>query len=99
MDSRVPGDAALVHHFPDVLTHRQAMAERARLLSVIEQGAVRVDMRALEHFDSSVLAVMLAAVRAAQVSERSLSFESVPEKLRELARLYGLQELLPDAFA
>lgn len=85
--------------FPVVLTHREAMAERERLIRALAQGFTRIDMSALTVFDSSALAVMLAGLRARDASSGSIRFEAAPEKLRDLARLYGLQEILADALS
>ena len=94
-----PSPPALVYVFPEVLTHREAIAERERLLRAVGQGAARIDMSALAVFDSSVLALMLAALRAPDVSTRPVTFEAVPDKLRSLAQLYGLQEVFSDALS
>lgn len=88
-----------VYRFPEVLTHREAMAERERLVAALNQGCARIDMSALTVFDSSALAVMLAARRAKGPVQAAPVFEGVPEKLRRLAQLYGLQEVLADAMA
>jgi phospholipid transport system transporter-binding protein len=88
-----------VYRFPEVLTHREAMAERERLVQAVKQGCTRIDMQALTVFDSSALAVALAALRAQAPGRPAPAFEGVPEKLRRLAQLYGLQEVLADAMA
>ena len=88
-----------VYAFPAVLTHREAMVERDRLLLAVAQGCTRIDMSALAVFDSSALAVMLAGLRARVAPQRPIAFEGVPDKLRSLARLYGLQEVLADAIS
>jgi phospholipid transport system transporter-binding protein len=85
--------------FPGKLTHREAMAERERLVRAVAEGATLIDMSALTAFDSTALAVMLAALRGREGSVHPMSFEGVPGKLRDLARLYGLQEILADALS
>jgi|GEM_PF-4964433 len=99
MSAPVPAPDDRVHVFPEQLTLREAMVERDRLLAALQQGATRADLRGLQHFDSSALVVMLAGVRASRLTGKTFVFEGVPDKLRGLARLYGLQELLPDALA
>jgi phospholipid transport system transporter-binding protein len=98
MGTPSPGPESRIHVFPEQLTLHEAMVERDRLLAALRQGATRADLRPLRHFDSSALIVMLAGVRASRRSGTPLAFEGVPDTLRGLARLYGLQELLPDAF-
>jgi phospholipid transport system transporter-binding protein len=88
-----------VHQISGALTHCEAMAERARLLAAISAGCRRIDLGALSSFDSSALAVMLAALRAQAGSGEAIALVAMPDKLRELARLYGLDELLSLAMA
>ncbi len=85
--------------FASVLTHREAMVELDRLTQAVGSGCRRIDMSRLEVFDSSVLAVMLAALRARSDQHPPVRFVGVPEKLRGLAQLYGLHDLLADALA
>ena len=57
------------------------------------------DASALQRFDSSALAVLLECRREALALGKSFSVSSLPERLRELAALYGVAELLPVAAA
>ena len=71
----------------------RALREALRL----SRGApvVRVDAGALEHFDSSVLAVLLECRRDVVSMGWQFEVERLPECLRKLAGLYGVAELLP----
>ncbi len=53
-----------------------------------------VDAAALQNFDSSALAVLLECRRLAQASNRSLVLRDPPPRLNQLARLYGVADLL-----
>jgi phospholipid transport system transporter-binding protein len=57
------------------------------------------DASALQHFDSSALAVLLECRREALALGKSFAVSRLPERLRELAALYGVAELLPVAAA
>ena len=57
-------------------------------------GGIQVDASALNDFDSSAIALLLQAQRQAQASGRSLSVQSPPQAMVELATLYGVAELL-----
>ena len=57
--------------------------------------AVVADAGALVSFDSSALAVLLACRREALATGKSFSVQSLPARLRQLAGLYGVEELLP----
>ena len=72
-----------VHQISGALTHREAMAERARLLAAISAGCRRIDFGALSSFDSSALAVILAALRAQAGSGEAITLVAMPDKLRE----------------
>jgi phospholipid transport system transporter-binding protein len=54
----------------------------------------QVDASALEHFDSSALAVLLELRRQAQVRGQSFQVTGMSARLSELAGLYGVDELL-----
>jgi phospholipid transport system transporter-binding protein len=59
--------------------------------------AVIADASFLERFDSSALAVLLECRREAQMAGKSFSVRGLPARLRALAGLYGVAELLPAA--
>jgi len=88
-----------VHRIAGALTHREAMTERIRLLAALSAGCRQIDLGALSSFDSSALAVILAALRAQSGIGEPIALIAMPDKLRELARLYGLDELLSLAMA
>jgi len=45
--------------------------------------------------DSSLLAVLLAWLRDARTRNHDLTFNNLPEALQTIARLYGVDSLLP----
>jgi phospholipid transport system transporter-binding protein len=72
------------------------MREIDALLAAAPGGAaLQLDATAMTEFDTSAIALLLHAQRAAK--ERGVTFElqGAPAKLRELAELYGVEELLP----
>ena len=82
---------------PSVLTHAEA-AEFARGLKPLVQTqaqAVVADASALTSFDSSALAVLLACRREALAAGKTFSVKDLPARLRQLAGLYGVAELIP----
>lgn len=86
-----------VLRLPAVLMHPQATACRVQLVQAMvatQDRVVLLDASALEEFDSSALAVLLACRRQAQALGRSLQVQGLSERLRELATLYGVQVLL-----
>ena len=82
---------------PALLTHDQATACAQSLglgIRAEQSDAVCIDASALEKFDSSALAVLLQCRRDAVASGKSFAVTGQPPKLRELADLYGISELL-----
>jgi phospholipid transport system transporter-binding protein len=60
-----------------------------------DEGVRIVDLGEVSEMDSSLLAAMLAWLRDAKSRERELVFTNLPESLRTIARLYGVDTLLP----
>ena len=56
-----------------------------------------VDASALQRFDSSALAVLLQCRREGMSQGRGFTVRALPERLRSLAKLYGVDLLLPAA--
>lgn len=84
---------------PAELTWTQAEACLAMLLQAARAEAdtlALVDAKALARFDSSALAVLLACRRECVAQGKGFAVHGLPPRLRELAGLYGVQDLLPD---
>jgi phospholipid transport system transporter-binding protein len=64
---------------------------------VLQPAAVVADASALQQFDSSALAILLACRREALAAHKSFSVFGMPARLRQLAGLYGVAELVPQA--
>lgn len=83
---------------PADLTHDQAAACARMLAQAVraEAGtAVVADASSLQKFDSSALAVLLECRREALLQRKSFTVKALPARLRDLAGLYGVAELLP----
>jgi phospholipid transport system transporter-binding protein len=68
-------------------------AEAAQVLAAAGRE-VRLSAAALTDFDSSALSLLLSAARQCSEQGAALKLDDAPEKLRELARVYGVAELL-----
>jgi len=82
---------------PPELTHKQATA----CLRMLVQGlpsqtgaAVVVDAASLQRFDSSALSVLLEFRRASLKRGKGFEIRNLSSRLVDLARLYGVSELL-----
>ena len=63
----------------------------------LAEGVQTVDVGEVSEMDFSLLAMLLAWLREARSQERELRFANLPEALQTLARLYGVEGLLPPA--
>ena len=86
MPMQLPASATLEH----------AAALAATLPAALAQGSgpFAIDAAALTAFDTSTIALLMQAQRLAGASGRSFEVVGAPAKLAELARLYGVEELL-----
>ncbi len=83
---------------PDTLLHTTAAATLAEMLLALRtesSSRVAVDASALVRFDSTALAVLLELRRAVLQAGKTLVLQGIPTRLNDLARLYGIDELLP----
>jgi phospholipid transport system transporter-binding protein len=80
---------------PARLTHEVVMPVLSAMSDAQKShAAVVIDASALQEFDSSALAVLLACRRQALAVGKSFSVQGLPQRLRQLAGLYGVAELL-----
>lgn len=83
---------------PAELTHEQAPACCRMLAQALRSDPSTqaiADASALRHFDSSALAVLLECRREALALGKTFSVSHLHPRLRALATLYGVGELLP----
>jgi phospholipid transport system transporter-binding protein len=80
---------------PVTLANVTAILEEGR--RHLEEGVLTVDLAEVTEMDSSLLAAMLAWLRDARRRGRELVFTNLPESLRTIARLYGVDSLIPVA--
>jgi phospholipid transport system transporter-binding protein len=92
---------------PATVTVREARDTQRMLSHALQQELrtqnephVTVDASGLTEFDTAALAVLLECQRQASAFNKGLVVRNAPSKLAELARLYGIDELLmPPAVA
>jgi phospholipid transport system transporter-binding protein len=78
---------------PARVNQDNALSLQQRGLSDIKQSQT-IDCTALIDFDSSVLAVLMAWQRELSPLQKTLRLLHPPEKLKVLARVYGIADLL-----
>jgi phospholipid transport system transporter-binding protein len=83
---------------PAELTIAQAPKALAELQAALTQARADapfvVDAAALAEFDTAAIAVLLQARRQAQARSLGFAVSHAPAKLRQLAALYGVEDLL-----
>jgi len=82
---------------PAQLTHDEAPAcarVLAQALHTQGQSHAVADASALQQFDSSALAVLLDCRREALAQGKTFAVANMPKRLRELATVYGVADLL-----
>ncbi len=91
---------------PAVITHAEVPHVLRLFTQTLDQAAAQgnteaamltVDGSALKQFDSSALAVLLECQRMARAKGRAFGVQSLPPKLTDLAKLYGVDGLLQSA--
>lgn len=83
---------------PATLTQTQAKACLDQLTLDVRSAAepqVVVSGALLNSFDSSALAVLLAVRRECARAGKHFAVQGLPQRLRDLAALYGIERLLP----
>ncbi len=84
--------------FTGLITHTTALACLGGLRQALARepaAGVEVDASALIRFDSAALAVLLELRRETLQMGKTFAVINVPQRLQDLARLYGIGELLP----
>jgi len=80
---------------PDVITQANAVACLAALSKELPgQAAAEVDAAKLSRFDSAALALLLEVRRQALKLGKKFVLKGAPQRLQDLAALYGITELL-----
>jgi phospholipid transport system transporter-binding protein len=83
---------------PERLTHREAAATLAQLQAALGSqpagGPLVIDATSMQQYDSSALVVLLGLLRHAASLGRACRLNAVPARLQQLAKVYGVLELL-----
>ena len=76
-------------------TATQSLQVLSRALTNAPEAQVTVDASALTRLDSTALAVCLELRRLSTSADKTLAWQGMPSRLLDVARLYGIAELLP----
>ncbi len=64
-------------------------------LQQLNRADLAVDLSQVKTVDSAAVSMLLAWQRAAQHGQRGFQISNLPDNLLSLARLYGVEEMLP----
>ncbi|HKU45887.1 MAG TPA: STAS domain-containing protein [Burkholderiales bacterium] len=78
---------------PVTLANVTALLEDGR--RHLAEGVQTVDLGEVSEMDSALLALLLAWLRDANARSQPIAFANLPASLRTIARLYGVDGLLP----
>ncbi len=91
-----PGDpAALSVHGELNFSTVPALLERGAALLAGGEGPVRLDLGGVTRADSAGLALLIEWLRIARRRRADLEIRNMPEQLRAIARVSGLDGILP----
>lgn len=79
---------------PQIATRINATELLRQGLVMLEKNERVFDGGALQEFDSTILAIMLAWQRAAQARHTTVAFQNLPTKLVDLVQVYGVADIL-----
>ena len=80
---------------PVTLANAAAVLEEGR--RHLADGVRTIDLGEVSEMDSALLALLLAWLRDAKARQQEVSFTNLPASLQTIARLYGVDRLLPAA--
>jgi len=83
-----------MYRFNAPITMGNASASLADCVKAIDGGETDLELAALEHSDSSAVAVLLAAARHAGLNGKRLRLVEMPRAVASLAKLYGVDTML-----
>ncbi len=63
----------------------------------VGSGVVEIDGGSLKVFNSAVLSILLCWMRQARQQSLSCRLVNLPHRLKEMARVYGLDKLISEA--
>ena len=78
---------------PVTLSNVASLLEEGR--RHLAEGVQMVDLGEVTEMDSALLALLLAWLREARARDKPVQFANLPDSLRTIARLYGVDRLLP----
>jgi phospholipid transport system transporter-binding protein len=86
-------DGRLLVSGPVTLANVAGLLEEGR--RHLAEGVRSVDFGEVTEMDSAALALCLAWLRDARAAGNAITFANLPDSLQTIARLYGVDKLLP----
>ena len=93
LEAVAPGQFKL-HGLVNFATSAVIEEQGARLLLKSGDDCWEIDLKGISQADSSALSVFLSWIRLAQENQKSICFAGMPDELKALAQVCGIQQLL-----
>lgn len=77
------------------LTQSEARRLLAEGEAAIQDGCTEFDLAGTDQVDSVAVSLMLAWQRRAQQAGKQLAFRNIPDSIKSLIALYGVDSLIP----
>jgi len=98
-DARIEAQADNLKLFGvlDYLTAPKLREQGKKLIGAAKTAAIQIDCSGVTHSSSVGLALLLAFMRDAKASGKTLSIRHLPEEMRQIAQVSGIVGLLATA--
>lgn len=74
---------------------KPAVWEHSRTLLAAASSPIQIDLRDITHSDSTGVALLISWVRYARKQQKEIQLTHLPEQMRAIIRVSGLEKLLP----
>jgi phospholipid transport system transporter-binding protein len=69
--------------------------EQSKMLLGALASPIKINLAHIEHSDSTGVALLIGWARLARKQNKMISFTHIPEQMREIIRVSGLEKMLP----
>lgn len=78
----------------DVYSVAEAIEQGSKLLKSNDSFEV-IDLQQVENMDSAGLAFIIELLKASKYQKKNLRFKNIPNRMRAVAKVYGLSKIIP----
>lgn len=82
----------------DLIFNNAVLARKQGIKVLDSVSSAKIDLAELNNIDSSCLSILVTFIRHAKLKHKTIEFINLPEKLINLSRVCGVDEILPIAY-